>query len=153
MWKNIVERGRPQMTLWRMRIACWIPRAINTHSEYIIPITFPLQQRLYESASVLHHKYIVCLVNYLPCVWHLPVPTGLISFEPLILLRVRWLSRHILVFWRVVKFSFLTLGKIIVLLFWFKSTQACGLRVTNLIFKINTWFKCALIYTCNLSYY
>jgi hypothetical protein len=23
MWKNIVERGRPQMTIRRMRIACW----------------------------------------------------------------------------------------------------------------------------------
>jgi len=25
MWKNTVERGRPRMTIWRMRIACWIP--------------------------------------------------------------------------------------------------------------------------------
>jgi hypothetical protein len=24
MWKNIVDRGRPQMTIWRMCIACWI---------------------------------------------------------------------------------------------------------------------------------
>ena len=32
MWKSIVERGRPQMTLWRMRIACWIPKATNTHT-------------------------------------------------------------------------------------------------------------------------
>jgi len=23
--KNIAERGRPQMTIWRMHIACWIP--------------------------------------------------------------------------------------------------------------------------------
>jgi hypothetical protein len=22
MWKNIVEQGRPQVTVWRMRIAC-----------------------------------------------------------------------------------------------------------------------------------
>ena len=40
MWKNMVQRGRPQMTIWRMRIACWITRAINTHSEYIILIDF-----------------------------------------------------------------------------------------------------------------
>jgi hypothetical protein len=33
MWKNIVEPGRPQMTIWRMHIACWIPKATNTHSE------------------------------------------------------------------------------------------------------------------------
>jgi len=31
MWKNIVERGRTQMAVWRMRIACWIPKATNTH--------------------------------------------------------------------------------------------------------------------------
>ena len=31
MWKNVVERGRPQMTIWRMFIACWIPKATNKH--------------------------------------------------------------------------------------------------------------------------
>ena len=35
MWKNIVERGRPQMTIWRMRIECWITKATNTHWEYV----------------------------------------------------------------------------------------------------------------------
>ena len=30
MWKNVVERSRPQMTIWRMRTACWIPKATNT---------------------------------------------------------------------------------------------------------------------------
>ena len=30
MWKNIAERGGPQMTIWRVRIACWIPKATNT---------------------------------------------------------------------------------------------------------------------------
>ena len=33
MEKIIVERGRPQMTVWRMRIAGWVPKATNTHSE------------------------------------------------------------------------------------------------------------------------
>jgi len=37
VWKNIVERGRPEMTMWRLRIPCWIPKATNTHSEYVIP--------------------------------------------------------------------------------------------------------------------
>jgi len=27
MWKNKVEPGRPQMTILRMHIACWIPKA------------------------------------------------------------------------------------------------------------------------------
>ena len=26
MWKNIVERGRPHMTIWRMCIAWWVPK-------------------------------------------------------------------------------------------------------------------------------
>jgi len=24
MWEKIVEMDRPQMTVWRMRIACWV---------------------------------------------------------------------------------------------------------------------------------
>jgi hypothetical protein len=30
MWKNVVEQGRPQMTVWRTCIACSIPRATTT---------------------------------------------------------------------------------------------------------------------------
>ena len=30
----------PQMTKWRTRISCWIPKATNTHSEYVILIVF-----------------------------------------------------------------------------------------------------------------
>ena len=26
LWKNTVQPDRPQMTVWRMRIACWIPK-------------------------------------------------------------------------------------------------------------------------------
>jgi hypothetical protein len=32
MWKNIVQTDRPQMAIWRTRIACWIPKATNKHS-------------------------------------------------------------------------------------------------------------------------
>jgi len=42
MWKNMVESNRPQMTIWRMRIAYWITKATDTHSEYVILI-FKLQ--------------------------------------------------------------------------------------------------------------
>jgi len=41
-WKNIVAPDREQMTLWRMRISRWIPKATNSHSEYIILNAFPL---------------------------------------------------------------------------------------------------------------
>ena len=30
IWKTIVQRGRPRMTIWLKRITCWIPKA--THS-------------------------------------------------------------------------------------------------------------------------
>jgi hypothetical protein len=45
---NIVEPDRPQMTIWRMRIACWVTKATNTHSEYVILIAFLLQKWLQE---------------------------------------------------------------------------------------------------------
>jgi len=64
MWKNFVEPSRPQMTIWRMRITCWIPRTTNTHSEYIILIALPLQQWLQKRASLLHFTFIVSLVAY-----------------------------------------------------------------------------------------
>ena len=45
----------------RMRIAYWIPKATNTHSQYVILIAFPLQQWLQERASILRYTYIACL--------------------------------------------------------------------------------------------
>ena len=42
MWKNVAEPYRPQMTIWRMLIACWITKATDRHSEYVILIAFPL---------------------------------------------------------------------------------------------------------------
>ena len=63
MWENTVELDRSHMTIWRMRIACWITKATNTYSEYIILIAFPLQQWLRERASMLRYMYIVCLVT------------------------------------------------------------------------------------------
>ena len=62
MWKNIVEPGRPPMTIWLMRIACWVPKAANTHSEYVTPIAFPLQQWLSQYASSLCYTCNACLV-------------------------------------------------------------------------------------------
>ena len=51
------------MTILRLHIACWIPRATNTHSDGVIFIAFPLQQWLNQSASVLHCMYIAPAVN------------------------------------------------------------------------------------------
>ena len=41
------------MTIWRLRMACWIPKATNTYSDCVMIIAFPLQQWLQERASVL----------------------------------------------------------------------------------------------------
>jgi hypothetical protein len=64
MWKNVVEPDRPQMAIWLIYIACWMPNATNTHSEYVILIALPLQQWLHERASNLHYMYIAILVMH-----------------------------------------------------------------------------------------
>jgi len=33
MWEIMVQLDRPYMTMWRMRIACWQPKATNTLTE------------------------------------------------------------------------------------------------------------------------
>jgi len=42
LWHN--EPDRPQMTVRHMRIAPWIPKATNTHSQRVILIAYPQQQ-------------------------------------------------------------------------------------------------------------
>jgi hypothetical protein len=59
MWGSIVEWGRLQITVRRMRIACWIPKATNTHTGWITLIAFPLQQWLHERASFLRYTSFV----------------------------------------------------------------------------------------------
>jgi hypothetical protein len=44
MWENMVQPDRPQMTIWRMRTACWITTATDTASEDVILTAFPQQQ-------------------------------------------------------------------------------------------------------------
>jgi hypothetical protein len=46
-----------------MRTACWITKATDTHSEYVILIAFRRQQWLRERASILRYTYIVYLVS------------------------------------------------------------------------------------------
>jgi hypothetical protein len=61
MWKNIVEPGKPQVTIWRMCIACWIPKTKNTHSEYVLLLAFQRQESLHERATVL----VICTLPVL----------------------------------------------------------------------------------------
>ena len=43
------------MEIWRMRVACWVLKATDTHSEYVTLIAFPLQKWLHERTSMLRH--------------------------------------------------------------------------------------------------
>jgi hypothetical protein len=61
MWKNMVEPDRPQMTIWRMRIAWWLPEATDIHSEYVILIALPRQCMFHERASML----LYCVLPFL----------------------------------------------------------------------------------------
>jgi hypothetical protein len=61
MWKNVVQPDRPQMIIWRMRTASWIPEATNTQSEYVTLFSFPLQQLLHERAPFLRSTSLTVL--------------------------------------------------------------------------------------------
>jgi hypothetical protein len=61
-WKNVVEQGRPQVTKWCMRIACWVPKATNARIGCVILIASPLQQWLHNRTSKLRYMYIASLV-------------------------------------------------------------------------------------------
>ena len=69
MWENIVERGRPQMTIWRMRITCWIPKVTNTHSKYVVHVAFQWQQWQYK-------------LRCLSCIWCFGFFINSLTFDP-----------------------------------------------------------------------
>ena len=53
----MLQPERPQMTIWRMRIACWLSKATDTHLQYVILIAFPLQQWLHGDRLFTQKKY------------------------------------------------------------------------------------------------
>ena len=38
MWEKFVKPGGSQMKIWRIRIACWVPKTTSKHSKYIYSI-------------------------------------------------------------------------------------------------------------------
>jgi hypothetical protein len=67
IWKNMVQPARQAAdgsAIECTRIACWPPKAKNTHSEYVKIIALPNQKLLRESASMLLSKYITCFPNF-----------------------------------------------------------------------------------------
>jgi hypothetical protein len=53
MWKNTEEElATDDNVTRRMRSTCCIHKATNTHSQYVIFIAFPLQQRLHKRITM-----------------------------------------------------------------------------------------------------
>ena len=50
------------MAIWRMSIAGCVPKAADTHREYVILTALPQHKWLHERTSVLRSTYIACLV-------------------------------------------------------------------------------------------
>ena len=73
----MVQPERLPMTIRRMRIACWIPKATDTNSEHAIRIAFPLQQWLYERASMLRSTYTACLLIFV--IYHVHITSAMPS--------------------------------------------------------------------------
>jgi hypothetical protein len=69
MWKKYgrARQATDDNIIRRMRFACWITKATDTHSEYVIVNSFP-RQWLRERASMLRYTYIACLVFVVCCV-------------------------------------------------------------------------------------
>ena len=66
MWKNFVEYGRPQMTIWRMRIACWIPKVTNAHT----PVCLILDAFNYKNGCMkAPHCYVIPKLPLLVSPW------------------------------------------------------------------------------------
>jgi hypothetical protein len=65
-WKNgRAGQNTGDNIIRRMRFACWITKATDTHSECVILVAFPRQQRLRERASMLGYKHTACLVKFM----------------------------------------------------------------------------------------
>jgi hypothetical protein len=58
LWNNVEFYGiARQVTddniMWHMHCSCWITKAADTHSDYVILIALPLQSWLHKCASML----------------------------------------------------------------------------------------------------
>jgi hypothetical protein len=63
MLKNNVQPDWSQITIWHTHIACWITKATDTYSEFLILIASPLQRWLSET-----HLNVTLYVSCLSCI-------------------------------------------------------------------------------------
>ena len=83
--KVLYEHDRPQMTIWRMRIACWIHKAKYTQSEYVIILSLHSRNGCTNvSQSYVIVRYLSCRnMRYAPTFYGLSWPCSR-----------RWCSKH-----------------------------------------------------------
>lgn len=75
VWKDIVERDGPHMTVWRVCILCWIRKGTSIPSEYVIFLLFhrnsgctnASQYYVIRTLPVLFHITSYAHTNELPC--------------------------------------------------------------------------------------
>jgi hypothetical protein len=68
--EKYLEPDRQQMTIWRICIACWIPKATNTHSEYVIINDFSTATMVART-----HLSFSFYIHCLSCLSVKPAPT------------------------------------------------------------------------------
>jgi len=54
------KADRSQMTIWRIGIACWIPKATNTQSEYEIHFSTATVVSRNRLTLTLHVRWLFC---------------------------------------------------------------------------------------------
>ena len=64
MWKNIVNLGRPQMTIWSMRITFWIPESTNYTLIICNTYWFSTATMFYDRASMLGYGTLPVFFNF-----------------------------------------------------------------------------------------
>jgi len=70
VWRNMVKSDRPQMTIWRMRIPCWIPEATNTHTQNVQYLSlFHRNDGYANTPQFCVYTYIGCHVYFWRVLW------------------------------------------------------------------------------------
>jgi len=67
VWENTTDKDRPQVTIWRMRIACGTPKAKHTQTftirdTHCFPTTLVTRTRL---SITLHLLCLPCYISFL----------------------------------------------------------------------------------------
>jgi hypothetical protein len=84
LWDNVEKYGTARQVtddniIWSMRFACWVTKATDTHSVYVILTAFPRQKWLCERVSMLRFTYmpvlflcsLLCIQPYLTVPSHI----------------------------------------------------------------------------------